>query len=129
MTVLSTRIAETVVVAFPDVLAVVGSFFGALIVAALLVWAVQMGIRNMMREPPVPRSKEHGHLPEGGPVHESRERREPEEVPEYEERDRLTPHEIPGFGNSSSRTSSNQKPRKWHPGTSGSFGSGSSGGR
>jgi uncharacterized protein DUF6479 len=129
MTAPSAQTAEQITVAFPHVLAVVGAFFGALIVASLLVWAVQIGIRNMMREPPVPKEHEHGRLPAEGPVHESRERREPEEVPEYEKQDRLTPHEIPGFGNTSSRTSDDQKPRKWHPGTSGSFGSGGAGGR
>ncbi len=129
MTALSIETGNAVVVAFPHVLAVVGSFFGALIVAAALVWAVQMGIKTMMRQPPVPKSQEHGHLPDTGPVHESSERREPEEVPEYEERDRLTPHQIPGFGNTSSKTSTDQKPRKWSPGTSGSFGSGGAGGR
>jgi len=129
MIALSTQTGGTMVVAFPHALAVVGPFVGALIVASLLVWAVQIGIRTMMRQPPVPTSKEHGHLPESGPVHESRERREPEDVPEYEEQDRLTPHQIPGFGNTSSKTSGDQKQRRWHPGTSGSFGSGGVGGR
>jgi hypothetical protein len=127
MTASSTQTGSTIVVAFPEVLAAVGSFLGALVVAGLLVWAVQLGIGWMMRERPVPKSEEHGHLPDGGPVHESSERREFDEMPAYEERDRLTPHQIPGFGNSPSRTSSDQKRRKWSPGSSGSFGSGGSG--
>lgn len=119
--------AAATVVAFPRVLAVVGAFFGALIVAGLLLLGFWLGRRWMVREPPVPRAQEHGQLPDSGPVRESSEHREYDEMPRYEERDRLTPHEIPGFGNAPSRRSSDQRSRKWSPGSSGSFGSGGSG--
>ncbi|MFI6350325.1 DUF6479 family protein [Streptomyces sp. NPDC050560] len=117
------------VLAFSDVLVGVGAFVGALIIAGVLLWAFLWGQRSMERERPRPRADEQPHLPDGGPVEEESERREPEELSPREDRDRLTPHTIPGFGNSGSRRSDSQRPRKWSPGSSGSFGSGGPGGR
>ncbi|MEU3344599.1 DUF6479 family protein [Streptomyces sp. NPDC006700] len=100
---------------------------GGLVVAAVLVWAVRLGIRVKQDEPRTPRGGEHPTLPDSGPVHEERHRREPVEVPRAEETGRrLTPHEL---GSSGSRRSADQSRPRWDEGSSGSFGSGGSGGR
>ncbi|MFF9126931.1 DUF6479 family protein [Streptomyces sp. NPDC014889] len=99
---------------------------GGLIVAAVLVWAVRLGIRVKQSEPRTPRGGEHPTLPESGPVHEERHRREPTEVPRAEETGRrLTPHELGSLG---SRRSDDQSRPRWDGGSSGSFGGGGSGG-
>lgn len=65
-------------------------------------------------------------MPESGPVHEVRQRREPAEVPRAEETGRrLTPHEL---GSSGGRSEGQTRPR-WDGGSGGAFGSGDSGGR
>ena len=51
------------------------------IVAGALIWAVRLGMSVRDREPAPPRPDEQPHLPDGGPVLEEREVREPEEVP------------------------------------------------
>ncbi|GHH73362.1 hypothetical protein GCM10018793_12010 [Streptomyces sulfonofaciens] len=89
-----------------------------------LIWAVALGIRIRREEPPTPQEEDQPRLPEGGPVVEAQERREPDELPPRPER--LLPHELRTQG---SHTSSNQRRRRWHPGASGSFGSGGPGHR
>ncbi|MGW2766770.1 DUF6479 family protein [Streptomyces sp. NPDC001275] len=99
---------------------------GGLVIAAVLVWAVRLGIRVKQGEPRTPRGGEHPTLPESGPVHEVRRRREPAEVPRAEETGRrLTPHEL----GSSGRRSEDQTRPRWDGGSGGAFGSGDSGGR
>ncbi|WP_420713212.1 DUF6479 family protein, partial [Streptomyces sp. Tu 6176] len=102
---------------------------GALVVVGALIWAVRFGIRVKQHEPRTPRSGEHPTLPDSGPVHETRQRREPDEVPRAEETGRrLTPHEL---GSPGSRRSEDQSRPRWDSGTGGtggSFGSGGPGG-
>ncbi|MGW4819056.1 DUF6479 family protein [Streptomyces sp. NPDC004227] len=100
---------------------------GGLVIAAVLVWAVRLGIRVNQGEPRTPRGGDHPTPPESGPVHEVRRRREPAEVPRAEETGRrLTPHEL---GSSGSRRSEDPTRPRWDGGSGGSFGSGDSGGR
>jgi Family of unknown function (DUF6479) len=89
-----------------------------------LIWAVSLGIKIRRNEPPPPSEEDQPRLPEGGPVREQQERREPYELSRRE--DRLLPHDLRGHGSTTSR---NQARRRWHPGGSGSFGSGGSGHR
>lgn len=103
-------------------LAVVG-----VVVVGLLIGAFWLGARIRRREPGPPRPEDQPHLPDGGPVREVRENREPAEIPLSDHR--LTPHELPGHGNSPSRTSESQTRRRWREGNSGAFGSGGPGGR
>ncbi|MFH8217995.1 DUF6479 family protein [Streptomyces sp. NPDC018057] len=99
---------------------------GALVIVGALVWAVRFGIKVKQREPRAPRGGEHPTLPDSGPVHETRQRREPDEVPRAEETGRrLTPHEL---GSPGSRRSEDQSRPRWDGGTGGSFGSGGPGG-
>ncbi|MFF4759466.1 DUF6479 family protein [Streptomyces sp. NPDC001292] len=99
---------------------------GGLVIAAVLVWAVRLGIRVKQGEPRTPWGGEHPTLPEYGPVHEARHRREAAEVPRAEATGRrLTPHEL---GSSGGRRSEDQTRPRWDGGSSGSFGSGGSGG-
>ncbi|PWI13520.1 hypothetical protein DI272_04755 [Streptomyces sp. Act143] len=100
----------------------VGLLVAGLVVVALLLGAFWMGARVRRREPPPPRPEEQPRLPEGGPVREVAENREPDEVPRSDHR--LTPHEMPAFGNSSTRTGPEKARRRWTDGNSGSFGSG-----
>jgi hypothetical protein len=106
------------------VLNVVAAFVGGLIIAGALVWAVQFGMRVRDRELPRPNPDEQPHLPDGGPVWESRELREPDEVPHAHDGQRLMPYELHTSG---SRTGKDQHRRRWLPGSSGSFGSGGAG--
>ncbi|MFQ6148393.1 DUF6479 family protein [Streptomyces seoulensis] len=100
---------------------------GGLIVVGLLLWAVRFGIKVKQREPRTPRGGEHPTLPDSGPVHETRQRREPDEVPRAEETGRrLSPHEL---GSPGTRRSEDQDRPRWDQGSGGSFGSGGSGGR
>jgi uncharacterized iron-regulated membrane protein len=106
-------------------LGTIGAFVGGLVIAGALVWAVRVGIRVRRREPGPPRTHEHPELPESGPVHETRQIREPDEVPRAsDESERLTPHELRASG---SKRADNQQRRRWSRGSSGSFGSGGSG--
>jgi len=105
--------------------ATLGAFVGGLVIAGALIWAVRVGIRIRRRESPPPRPEEQPKLPASGPVQETREMREPDEVPRAaDESERLTPHELHASG---SKRSKNQKPPRWKPGSSGSFGSGGPG--
>jgi len=81
------------------------------VVVALLLGAFWMGARARRRELPPPRPDEQPQMPEGGPVREEQELREPDEVPR--DGHRRTPHEMPGFGNSPTRTDPSQKRRRW----------------
>ncbi|MFF1378987.1 DUF6479 family protein [Streptomyces sp. NPDC058308] len=76
-------------------------FLVGLGIAALLVWAVRLGIRVRRREHRTPKPEEQPRLPPEGPVGEVMEHREPEEMPR--DGGRLTPHRIRGAGNASSR--------------------------
>ncbi|MFJ9722688.1 DUF6479 family protein [Streptomyces sp. NPDC101209] len=103
-----------------------GIIAAGLVVVALLLGAFLMGSRIRRREPGPPSPQEQPRLPDGGPVREVREVREPDEVPRSDQR--LTPHELPGHGNSPTRSAASQERPRWTGGNSGSFGSGSSGG-
>ncbi|MFD9906301.1 DUF6479 family protein [Streptomyces sp. NPDC059063] len=77
------------------------AFALGLLVAGALTWAVWLGIRVRRREPPRPRPEEQPRLPDGGPVREVREHREPEEVPT--DGPPLTPHQLKGRGTTGSK--------------------------
>lgn len=100
-------------------------FVAGLVVVAGLIAAVWWGRRMRTRQPRPPRPEEQPRLPESGPVHEIREKREPHEVPRSGER--LTPHQLPGQGTSGSRRADDQEPDTWTEGGSGAFGSGGPG--
>lgn len=103
----------------------IGLIVAGLVVVALLIGAFALGARIRRREPPPPRPEEQPQVPEGGPVREVRENREPAEVPRSERR--LTPHEMPAHGNVPSRSGEPKRRRRWTEGGSGSFGSGGPG--
>ncbi|MEW2168184.1 DUF6479 family protein [Streptomyces sp. NPDC007084] len=104
---------------------VVAAFVGGLVIVAALVWAVRMGIRVRGEEPAPPTAEEQPRLPEGGAVHEEREMREPDEVPHAaNESERLMPYNM---HSSSTKHADDQQRKRWHPGSSGSFGSGGPG--
>jgi hypothetical protein len=105
----------------------IGLIVAGVVVVAVLIGAFWLGVRVKRRELPPPTPDEQPTMPEGGPVREVRERREPHEVPKG--RHRLTPHEIPGHGNAGTRTSASKDRPRWDEGGSGSFGSGGPGGR
>ncbi|KAF2781888.1 DUF6479 family protein [Streptomyces coelicoflavus] len=96
----------------------------AVVVVGVLIGAFAFGSRQKRREPPPPTADEQPRMPDGGPVHEMRERREPDEMPRSDER--TLPHEL---GHQGSRTASDQQRPRWDEGSSGSFGSGGPGGR
>lgn len=104
-----------------EALNVLAAFVGGLFIAGALIWAVRIGMRAMDRELPRPRPEEQPHLPETGPVLETREIREPDEVPHAQGKERLLPHELHHAG---SRRSEDQHRKRWQPGKSGSFGGG-----
>ncbi|WNM32237.1 DUF6479 family protein [Streptomyces sp. Li-HN-5-11] len=104
----------------------IGPFVAGLVVVALLIGAFWLGARIRRREPAPPRPEEQPRLPDGGPVREVLENREPDEVPRSD--DRLTPHRLSAHGNLGSRTSAAQARPRWDEGSSGSFGSGGPGG-
>ncbi|MEU6375925.1 DUF6479 family protein [Streptomyces sp. NPDC046909] len=105
----------------------IGLLVAGLVVVAMLIGAFWMGARIRRREPPPPTPEEQPRLPEGGPVREIRENREPDEVPRGDRR--VLPHESPAFGNSPTRTGPEKERPRWTEGSSGSFGSGGPGGR
>ncbi|WP_369194099.1 DUF6479 family protein [Streptomyces djakartensis] len=105
----------------------IGLAVAGVVVVALLLGAFVLGFRNKRRELPTPRPEEQPRLPEGGPVRETQERREPDEMPRSDER--LTPHELKTNGRQSDRTSSTQERPRWNEGSSGGFGSGGPGAR
>ncbi|MFC7309584.1 DUF6479 family protein [Streptomyces monticola] len=102
----------------------IAPFLVGLIVAGALIWAVWLGLRVRRREPGPPRPEEQPRLPDGGPVGDVSEVREPDEVPR--DQGRLMPHELKG-DHAGSRRSGDQSPRRWSPGSSGAFGSGGPG--
>ena len=104
---------------------VAGLIVAGVVVVAVLIGAFWLGARVRRRESRPPTPEEQPRLPEGGPVGEIRENREPDEVPRSDTR--LTPHEIPGHGNSPTRTGASQERPRWNEGGSGSFGSGGPG--
>jgi hypothetical protein len=93
------------------------------LIAALLIGAFWLGVRVMRRESPPPRPEEQPRMPDGGPVREVREHREPDEVPRSDQR--LTPHEL--HGNSGTRTGGSKDRPRWDENSGGSFGSGGPG--
>jgi hypothetical protein len=92
----------------------IGLLVAGVVVVAMLIGALWLGARVRRREPPPPRPEEQPRLPEGGPVHEVLENREPDEVPRSSRR--LTPHESPGFGNSPTRSGPEQGRPRWNEG-------------
>ncbi len=122
---MNTADAGQVLAASGDVLNVIAAFAGGLIVSGLLIWAVRFGMTVRRAESDPPRPEEQPRLPESGPVHEERERREPDEVPHAsQESERLMPHNLHSSG---TRRGEDQSRPRWAPGNSGSFGSGGSG--
>ncbi|MET8572224.1 DUF6479 family protein [Streptomyces sp. NPDC004783] len=108
-----------------DALNMTAAFIGGLVVAGALILAVRLGMSSMDRESPRPRAEEQPHLPPTGPVHEEREIREPDEIPLITDGSpRLMPYQLHHAG---SRRGADQSRRRWLPGSSGSFGSGSPG--
>ncbi|GAB2735159.1 DUF6479 family protein [Streptomyces bullii] len=102
--------------------AVTVAFIGGLVIACALIWAVRVGMRVMDTDTHHPSPEEQPHLPEGGPIREIREMREPDEVPVVtDDNQRLLPHEL---HRAQTRTGKDQHRRRWTPGSSGSFGSG-----
>ncbi|MEV7787512.1 DUF6479 family protein [Streptomyces sp. NPDC088106] len=106
----------------------IGLGVAAVAVLALLIGMFVLGSRRTRNSTTRrPRPEEQPRMPEGGPVREVREHREPDEVPTGEER--LTPHELGGHhGNAGSRPSTSQERPRWNDGSGGSFGSGGPGG-
>ncbi|MEV5436467.1 DUF6479 family protein [Streptomyces sp. NPDC052682] len=103
-------------------LAVTMAFIGGLVIAGALIWAVRVGMRVMDTDTHHPAPEEQPHLPEGGPVFEIQEMREPDEVPvAASDNERLLPHEL---HRAWTKTGQDQHRRRWSPGSSGSFGSG-----
>jgi hypothetical protein len=104
---------------------VIAAFLGGLILVGALLWAFWLGNKVRKREPRPPRPDEQPKLPESGPVQEVREMREPDEVPHAkDESERLRPQNLHASG---SKRSEDQEPRRWSPGSSGSFGGGGPG--
>ncbi|MEZ3181657.1 hypothetical protein KYY02_24095 [Streptomyces pimonensis] len=104
-----------------------GLVVAGVVVVALLIGMFVLGsrrVRNSKVRRPGP--EEQPRMPEGGPVRETREQREPNEMPSSDER--LLPHELKDHGTAGSRTSASQERPRWDGGSSGSFGSGGPGG-
>jgi hypothetical protein len=119
---MNTATYELLAASSDHAIAVTIAFVCGLIVACALIWAVRVGMRVMDKDTHHPGLDEQPHVPEGGPVHEMRERREPDEMPITEvDGDRILPHDL---HHASTRTGKDQKPRRWSPGSSGSFGGG-----
>ncbi|MET9322553.1 DUF6479 family protein [Streptomyces sp. NPDC003038] len=72
-----------------------------LAVVGFLLGMFWLGKRVRAKEPAPPSPESQPHLPDGGPVYELREERDPVEIPEGG----LRPHEMQGFGNFGSTTS------------------------
>ncbi|AZM91178.1 MULTISPECIES: DUF6479 family protein [Streptomyces] len=76
-------------------------FVVGIVIAGVLLAGFKLGQRVREKEPPPPTPESQPHLPDGGPVHEVREERDPVEIPEGG----LRPHEMQGYGNFGSTTS------------------------
>ncbi|KUF14926.1 hypothetical protein AT728_37045 [Streptomyces silvensis] len=98
-------------------------WIAGLVVVAVLLGAFFWGRRVQSRESRKPLPEEQPHLPEGGPVREVREYRDPDEVPQ--DGNRLLPHELKeGYGSSSTHPSASQDPNDHKKGRGSSFGGG-----
>ncbi len=98
-------------------------WIAGLAVVGVLIAAFIWGRRVQAREARRPRPDEQPHLPEGGPVREVREYRDPDEVPH--DGGWLTPHELKeGYGQSSTHPSPSQDPKDHRKGRGSSFGGG-----
>jgi hypothetical protein len=98
-------------------------WIAGVVVVLVLIGAFVLGRRIQSRESRRPKPEEQPKMPEGGPVWEVREYREPDEVPQ--DGGRLTPHELhEGYGTSSTHPSASQDPADHRKGDGGSFGSG-----
>ncbi|WAX81512.1 DUF6479 family protein [Streptomyces sp. KMM 9044] len=105
----------------------VGLVVAAVLVVGMLIGLFAFGSKRVKEgDSPRPRPDEQPRMPEGGPVREVREHREPDEIPRSD--DRLTPHDLHG-GNSGSRPGTSQERPRWEEGGSGAFGSGGPGRR
>ncbi|MEU6673973.1 DUF6479 family protein [Streptomyces sp. NPDC046925] len=97
-----------------------------LVVVGVLLAAFFWGRRVRSREPAPPRPDEQPKMPEGGPVGEVQEFREPNEVPR--DGGRLLPTELDGnYGTPSTHRSPSQDPEDHKKPGGGSFGSGGPG--
>ncbi|MEU2860677.1 DUF6479 family protein [Streptomyces mirabilis] len=83
---------EGTVLAAAQGLLIIGPLAVGVVLVAVLVGVVWWGRLKRQQQPPPPRPEEQPRLPDSGPVHEVRERREPNELPPSEHR--LTPHEL-----------------------------------
>ncbi|MFH8795876.1 DUF6479 family protein [Streptomyces sp. NPDC017941] len=98
-------------------------WIAGLAVVGVLLGAFFWGRRAQARETSKPRPEDQPHMPEGGPVREEREYRDPDEMPQ-DGRRRL-PHELHGgYGSSRTHPSPSQDPDDHKKGRGGSFGSG-----
>ncbi|MET9498803.1 DUF6479 family protein [Streptomyces sp. NPDC006552] len=98
-------------------------WIAGIVVVLVLIGAFMLGRRIQTRESRRPTPEEQPKMPEGGPVHEVREYREPDEVPQ--DGGRLTPHELhEGYGTSSTHLSESQDPEDHRKDDGSSFGSG-----
>ncbi|MGW0335750.1 DUF6479 family protein [Streptomyces sp. NPDC003011] len=104
-----------------------GLIVAGVVVVAVLIGAFFLGVRGKKRESPRPTPAEQPRPPEGGPVREVQEHREPNEMPQSDHR--LTPHELHEHGNAGTQTGAPKERPRWDGGSSGSFGSGGPGGR
>ncbi|MGV9245685.1 DUF6479 family protein [Streptomyces sp. NPDC003710] len=101
------------------------AFIGGMVISGALIWAVRLGMSVRDQEPEPPSPEEQPHLPDGGPVLEEREAREPEEVPHAgQESERLMPYQL---HHAASKRCDDQQRKRWLPGSSGAFGSGGPG--
>ncbi|OIJ68882.1 DUF6479 family protein [Streptomyces mangrovisoli] len=92
-------------------LGLVAVLIGGLVVAGALVWAVRFGIGVRRSESPAPGPGDQPSPPASGPVHETREMREPDEVPRAQDgSERLTPHQLNPSG---TRPAAEQRRRRW----------------
>ncbi|ODA72756.1 hypothetical protein APS67_003055 [Streptomyces sp. AVP053U2] len=105
----------------------IGLVVAAVLVVGLLIGLFAFGSKRVGQgDSPRPRPDEQPRMPEGGPVHEVREHREPDEMPRSD--DRLTPHDLHGGSSGSRPVTSQERPRR-EEGGSGAFGSGGPGHR
>ncbi|MFE6280926.1 DUF6479 family protein [Streptomyces sp. NPDC057877] len=98
-----------------------GPLLIGVVVVAMLIGAFLYGIRVRRSEPPPPRPEEQPHLPDGGPVREVQEMREPSDMPNGG--GVTLPHDMPASGNNPTQHSDKTRPR-WREGHSGSWGNG-----